>query len=449
MQRITRFGALAVAIGIGVAALMLLMGGLSTAATTGDVDLIVEMMAPAHVAVSSTYQVRIVYYNLGSTSPPDAWVTATLPEGTQFVTSTNRWDDPLPPDVIDGNALSWYFDSPSCYTPLDANCGHILITLDTDEDLLEGTILTTTAFVSTTAVETDTTNNEGSVVSVIGAMAGSTKQAHTRHVMPGDVLTYTIKLDLAHEPGGQVWKEVTLTDTLPFSHQVRFLGWNGTVTGTMIDGHKLRWQSRVRAGDPPTLQYRLGVEGAVTPGAVITNVAALGWDGQQIQLGPVTTVVTLPHGSLALGPKQGGQVYHRYGVTLTVPRGAVTDTTRFQFRPLFTDTRPISPPGGLLFANRAFELNAYRFGEPVREFSRPLTITMNYTPTDVAGLKSETLRLWTRQGPEGPWAKLGQPARQMSGTLAFNGLTFTTTHLSQFALFGEGEYQTLLPLVTR
>ena len=178
----TRFGQLALAMGIGVGALMLLVGGLSTAVAAGDVDLTVEVMAPAHVAISSTYQVRIAYYNLGTQSPPDAWVTATLPKGTQFVTSTNRWDDPLPPDVIDGNALSWYFDSPSCYTPLDANCGHILITLRTDEDLPEGADLTTTAFVSTTAVETDTTNNEASVVSLIGAMAGSTKQVNARHV---------------------------------------------------------------------------------------------------------------------------------------------------------------------------------------------------------------------------------------------------------------------------
>ncbi len=104
---------------------------------------------------------------------------------------------------------------------------------------------------------------------------------------------------------------VTLTDTLPFSHQVRFLGWNGTLTGTQIDGHMLRWQGQVYAGQPLTLQYRLGVEGVVTPGTVITNVAMLGWTGQHMQLGPVTTVVTLPHGTMALGPNQGGQLHHQ------------------------------------------------------------------------------------------------------------------------------------------
>ena len=207
----------------------------------------------------------------------------------------------------------------------------------------------------------------------------------------------------------------------------------------------LRWQGHVQAGEPLTLQYRLGVEGVVTHGTVITNVAMLGWGGQHMQLGPVTTVVTLPHGMLALGANQGGQLHHQYGLTLTVPPGALTDTTRFQARPLFTDTRPITnPPGGLLFANRAFEMAAFSFGEPVGQFNRPLTITMNYTDTDVAGLKRETLRLWTRTGPVESWAMLGEPARVMSGSL-----TFTTTHLSQFALFGEAKHHIYLPIIVR
>jgi hypothetical protein len=122
----------------------------------------------------------------------------------------------------------------------------------------------------------------------------------------------------------------------------------------------------------------------------------------------------------------------------------VTDTTRFQLRPLFTETYPVSPPGGLLFAHRAFELTAFRFGDQVRQFNRPLTITVHYTDTDVSGLNRETVRLWTRTGPDGPWSMLGEPVRRMSGTLAF-----TTTHFTQFALFGEAQYQSFLPVITR
>jgi hypothetical protein len=185
------------------------------------------------------------------------------------------------------------------------------------------------------------------------------------------------------------------------------------------------------------------VEGVVTPGTTLTNTAMLRWGDHQMQLGPVTTVVTLPHGALALGPNQAGQVAHRHGVTLTVPPGAVTDTTRFQLGPLFTDTNPSNSPARLIFANRSFEINAVRFGHQVAQFNGPLTITVSYTDTDAPGLRRETLRLWTRSGPEGPWAQLGEPARVMSGALAF-----TTTHLSQFALFGRADYQIFLPLIT-
>ncbi|MDY7080108.1 MAG: hypothetical protein SXV54_24775 [Chloroflexota bacterium] len=442
MKRITRIGLFALAVGLGLAAVILMATGLSAMAATGQVDLTLDAMAPTHVASGSTYVVRVGYFNFGTEMAPDAWVTTTLPVETRFITATDRWGRALPPDVTDGNVLAWYFVEPLCEWPADACCGHILITLQSDETLPEGKMLTTTATIATTGLESDTTNNTVSVASVVCDMAGSTKQVHARHVMPGDVLTYTINISLAHQAGGGTnGRWITLTDTLPFSHQARFLGWSGALTGTQIDGHKLRWQGYLQAGQPLTLQYRLGVEGVITPGTVITNVAHLGWGGRRMQLGPVTTVVTLPHGTLVLGPNRGGQLHHQYGVTLTVPPGAVTDTTRFRCRPLFTDTRPVSSPHGLMFAHRAFELTAFRFGQDVRQFGQPLTITVNYTGT---GLKRETLRLWTRTGPGEPWAMLGEPARVMSGALAF-----TTTHFSHFALFGETKQHVYLPLVER
>ena len=442
MKDIARLGFLALSLALGIVAVVLTTAGLSVASTADPVDMTLDMQAPAHIVSGSTFVVRTAYYNFGTAMPPDAWVTVTLPAGTQLISATNRWGTPLPPDVIDGQALAWYFVNPHCLAPLDANCGHILLTLQADQSLPEGEVLTTTGTVATSAAEADTTNNSASVASVVNEMAGSSKQAHAALVLPGDVLTYTIRL--AYQPGsGENGRWVTVTDTLPISHMVRFLGWSGTVTGTMHDGHKLMWQTQLSAGEPLSLQFRVGVN-VITPGLPITNVASLYWGGRQMQLGPVTTVVTMPHGALALGPNQAGELWHRDGVSLSVPPGAVTDTTRFQFGPLFTDTHPVAGPPGLLFAHRAFELTAFRFGQEVHQFGQPLTITVNYSGTDVAGMKRETLRLWTRSGPEGPWAMLGEPARVMSGALAF-----TTTHFSQFALYGEGEYRTHLPLVTR
>jgi len=68
------------------------------AAAARQVDLTLNMQAPAHIAAGSTSVVRITYFNFGAETAPDAWVTATLPVGTQFITATNRWGTPLPPE---------------------------------------------------------------------------------------------------------------------------------------------------------------------------------------------------------------------------------------------------------------------------------------------------------------------------------------------------------------
>jgi hypothetical protein len=441
MMRHTRIGLLAQSAGLGLAAAILLVSGLAAAASLQVVDLTTALIAPTFVDAGATYVVNVSYANLGWVQTLDNWVRVTVPEGTDFVGATYPGGDPRPPDEVNGRVLTWTLPL------LVANSawGHILITLQTDETLQEGETLTCVADIATSGPESDTSNNTASVTTTVSYMGGSFKQVQSRHTMPADVLDYTITINLSEQAGGGAnGRWVTLTDTLPFSHQVRFLGWRGEITGTLIDGHELRWQGWVRAGETLSLQYRLGVEGVVTPGTVISNVAMLGWTRHQMQLGPVTTVVTVPHGVIGLGPYQGGQLHHLYGVTLTIPPGAITDTTRFQFRPLFTDTRPIAPQGGLLFAHRAFELNAYRFGEQIGQFNALLTITMSFSDTHVAGIKRETLRVWTREGPEGPWSVLDEPALVMSRTL-----TFTTTHLSQFALFGEAQYHLCLPLVAR
>ncbi len=442
MKSVSRVALLAAILGLGV--IVVVSMNFSTAAAAGDVDLTVKIDAPEHVAADTVYETRISYYNLGTYAPLDALVTATLPAETQFITATDRWGAPLPPASIDGNTLSWSFEKPHCFMPLDSCCGHVLISLRVGENVAEGTPLTTTATVGTSSVDADMSNNEATSVSLVCAMAGSTKQAQPRFAMPGDAITYTITLSRAHRNEGNEWEWARMTDTLPFSHQVRFLGWQGTVTGTIHEGNELRWEGWIHNGEAFQLQYRLGVEAVFTPGMVLTNVAMVQWQEQLMQLGPVTTVISIPHGAISLGPNEGGQVYHRHGVTLTIPPGAVTDTTAFRLGPLYTATHPTDPPGQLLFANRAFEIKANRFGDPVGHFNRPLTITMNYTDTDIVGLKRETVRLWTRTGPNGPWSQLGEPARVMSGTMVY-----TTTHLSEFALFGQAEYHVHLPLIMR
>jgi hypothetical protein len=437
MNRLFRMGVLLWAIGLGMFAVALSVASVNAAVTVDDqVDLALTINAPDHVAVDAGFTANIAYENVGTAIAPEARVTATLPSGTQFVTATDRWGAALPPDLIDGNLIAWNVGS----LPAGSCCGHVLLTLKTAADLIEGTPLTTTAQIATTAIESDTTNNLAETVSVVCDMAGSTKQVHAGWAMPGDVLTYTLQLHYQHRAGEPNQRWVTLTDTLPLSHQLRFLGWTGAISG-VVDGQQLKWQGQVHTGEPLTLQYRLGVEMTVTPGSIITNGAVLHWSNGEMQLGPVTTVVTMSQHAYLFGPN-GGEWANQYGVTLTVPPQAVTETTRFQFRAM-CPTEIISGPPGLMYAHRAFELTAFRFGE-VHQFEQPITIIVHYSDADVIGLKQETLRPWYRNGIGEPWAMLGEPVRVMSGTLSF-----TTTHFTQFALFAEGAHKVYLPLISR
>ena len=442
---VTNAGRLVWIAGLGAALSLMIVAGFTNAQTmeadaaAGTSDLAIEANAPTHVAPDTVFTVNAAYSNLGDVAAPGARITATLPAGTEFVSATDRWGAPLPPATVDGHTVVWEIGSVSA----SVCCQHILIAERVVPGVAEGEVLSTTVEIASTAVESDTADNTAVAASTVCDMAGSTKQVSAGEAMPGGALTYTIRLELAQRQG-QPNRErtVILTDVLPASHQVRFLGWTGNVTGTR-DGQTLQWQGRVRAGQPVMIQYRLGIHGEVTPGTHITNGIHLSWSDGELRLGPVTTVVTLPHYAAMFGPN-GGAWRHEYGVTLTVPPGAVTDTTRFEFKPRVTGTQVISGPPGWIHAHRAFEFTAFRFGEPVRQFNQPLTITLRYGDADVTGLKRETLRLWTRTGPGEPWAMLGEPARAMSGTLAF-----TTTHFTEFALFGRGVYETWLPMTQR
>jgi hypothetical protein len=155
----------------------------------------------------------------------------------------------------------------------------------TSPDLPEGTLLTTTAEIATTAVESDTTSNVAETVSVVCDMAGSAKQVHAGWAMPGDVLTYTLQLQYQRRAGEPNQRWVILTDTLPFSHQARFFGWVGSITGTQHTSQALQWAGQVRVGEPITLQYRLGIEDDVPPGTIITTGAVLRWSNGEMSWG--------------------------------------------------------------------------------------------------------------------------------------------------------------------
>jgi len=402
-----------------------------------EVDLVVGLKLPLHVAPDGTLLANLSYSNKGSlASPDDTWAKLILPAEVTFVSAVDKEGEPLSPDVVAGNELTWVIGA----LPADSVWGHIWVTVQLAEGLVEGTRLTFGGEVGSSAAETNLDNNLIEVSSEVCDMAGSTKQAQSGQVKPGDSVLYTITLQLAARKGAgeTAQRMVTLIDELPPAHQVRFLGWENTPYGT-LDGNQLRWQGQVRAGEPVKLQYRLGIEGDLPPGTVITNRARVMWAGGEMELEPVDVQVYLTDDDHMFGPG-GGQWQHAYGVTIDVPPGAVQEMTRFQFRPLFEENPPEDVPPGWKFANRAFEMKAFQFGE-IHQFGQPLTITIN-CPDEIPGLQQHTLRLWYRAGPGEPWAMLGDPVKHQNGQISF-----TTDHFTEFALFGQAGHRVLLPLI--
>jgi hypothetical protein len=429
---------LASGLALALAILMLVFASSTAAAAEGEVDLSIGLRAPQHVAPSSTFVINLAYSNTGTVaSPDDTWITATLPDQVAFVEAVDRWGEPLAPDGIQGNTITWNVGA----VPPGGCCAHILISVQVGADAPEGEILEISAAIGSSALEANLANNTASLTSLVCDMAGSTKHVHAIEVKPGDVLTYTIALNLAYRNGisSPQFRQVTLTDTLPNMNQVRFLGWVGPEQGEVSEG-QLRWQGQVRAGEPLELQYRLGVLGEVVSGTEITNGARLAWQGGKLDLEPVTTTVSLPPYARMIGP-QGYTWHHLEGIDIEVPPHAVTETTRFEFRPVFTGTQPVQGPPGWLFAHHAFELTAFRFGE-VSQFGQAITLTLHLNGQEWAGLERNSLRLWYRNGPGEPWKPLAEPVQSGADTLSFQ-----TNHFTQFALFGEPMYRVHLPLV--
>jgi uncharacterized repeat protein (TIGR01451 family) len=418
--------------------LMLVAASSPASAADGEVDLRLSLHAPQHVAPSSTFVINLAYSNTGTlASPEDAWVTIYLPNRVVFVEAVDHWGEPLVPASSLGNSITWKVSA----VPIGECCAHIFTSVQVGEEAPEGEVLEISAAIGSSALETNLANNTATLTSLVCDMAGSTKQVQAGEVKPGDVLTYTITLNLAYrnEISSPQSRLVTLTDTLPNINRVRFLGWVGPEQGEIV-GNEMRWQGQVGAGEPKQLQYRLGVLGDVVSGTEIVNGAHLAWQGGKMDIETVTSTVNLPPYARMIGP-QGFTWRHADGVDIEVPPHAVTETTRFEFRPVFTDTQPVQGPPGWLFAHHAFELTAFRFGE-ITQFGQAITLTLHLNGQEWAGLERNSLRLWYRNGLGEPWKRLGEPIQ--SGP---DSISFQTDHFTQFALFDEPIYRVHLPFV--
>jgi hypothetical protein len=173
--------------------------------------------------------------------------------------------------------------------------------------------------------------------------------------------------------------------------------------------------------------------------------------------------------STTLTPGAGGrlQVSDAYSRTTSIqaPPGAVLTDTLLAYAPYF----PTSLPPTLTYASRAFQLAALQGGapQPYFAFQSPVTLTVEYRPQDIAGLRPETLKLYAF-GPSG-WqdaAQTCQPPSTYQLDQQQNHLSVAICSLGQivparapqaaktgytpFALLGESARRSLfLPLTCR
>lgn len=118
------------------------------------------------------------------------------------------------------------------------------------------------------------------------------------------------------------------------------------------------------------------------------------------------------------------------GVAVQIPAGAVDQATTF----LYDEQGTPSQPGAFQFAGRTFTLTAYRDNSPLDDFTfqQPVTLVIDYTDSDVAGIDENTLSLFFYDEDNGVWSDQGIIV--VARDPANNRLTVQIPHLTEFAM---------------
>ena len=123
--------------------------------------------------------------------------------------------------------------------------------------------------------------------------------------------------------------------------------------------------------------------------------------------------------------------------TLDLPAGSVNVTTTLVYTALQTVN---TVPANWVFADHAFELNAYQNGVlmPGFAFNLPMYVAIEYTDDGVAGIDENTLQLMVWNGSA--WvdaAATCSPTSTYIRNTETNIIGVNVCHLTEFALFGQ------------
>jgi len=239
---------------------------------------------------------------------------------------------------------------------------------------------------------------------------------------------------------------VYLAPVQPSSTTVRVL------TGTVSDGSGIRRMEafvQTPEGDLLGAPVGMGEDGRwwydlelSTPGSYRITVSAVDKAENAAVTWPYTvTVLEIGEGVLVaeVDPNDTEPTYLVYvdnrglTTTVTIPPGAVNERIILVFTPILSFTYPL--PDYLVYAGHAFDLQAYRNGIPIPGyvFSKPITITINYTDTELGEAPEDALGLYYWNDNK-TW--LNAACRSYEQDMVANWISVPICHLTPFALLG-------------
>jgi len=129
-------------------------------------------------------------------------------------------------------------------------------------------------------------------------------------------------------------------------------------------------------------------------------------------------------------------------IAVTIPSGYANDDADFQIKQINRESALLAvgnPVNMLLAGGKVYDVKALTDANTsITSFSKPLSIALQYTAEDIAGLAESSLAIY-RWDPGTGWAKLDNCTVD---TVA-RSVTCTTTHFSTFALYGTAKVPAL------
>lgn len=156
----------------------------------------------------------------------------------------------------------------------------------------------------------------------------------------------------------------------------------------------------------------------------------------------VTAYVPLKEGSKLMMPSVGGFLTtsaNNNDFTVTMPANFTTGSSQVNIKAKSLDSRIAfestgAPPANFKSASSiVFDLGAHVGSNKITSFSKPVTISFQYTSADVSGLDESTLGIYHYR--EGSWEKLDDCFINTNTKI----ITCSTTSFSMFAIFAQSQ----------